>query len=71
MKDQVKLKFLSDKFNVLLVFLLQESGNPGTLDQIADDAAQTGINENPGSTDIDKMVESASNWVRKIGRAHV
>jgi len=65
MKDQIKLKFLCDKFNVLMVFLLQESGNTGTLDQIADDAAQTAINENPGSTNLDVLVESAAAWVRQ------
>lgn len=65
MKDQIKLKFLCDKFNVLMVFLLQESGNPGTLDQIADDASQTAINENPGVTDLNQLVESAAAWVRQ------
>lgn len=64
LKDQVKLKFLSDKFNVLLVFLLQETGPYGTLGEVADDAAQTAINEHPGSTNVDELVEAASGWIR-------
>jgi len=65
MKDQIKLKFLSDKFNVLMVFLLQESGNPRTLSDISDDAAQTAINEHPHSTNIDELVETAAGWIRQ------
>jgi len=64
LKDQIKLKFLSDKFNVVMVFLLQETGNPGMLSDIADDAAQTAINENPNNTNIDELVEAAARWVR-------
>jgi len=64
LKDQIKLKFLSDKFNVTLVFLLQETGNPGMLSDIADDAAQTAINEHPNNTNIDELVEGAARWVR-------
>jgi hypothetical protein len=64
MKDQIKLKFLSDKFNVVMVFLLQETGNPRMLSDIADDAAQTAINENPNNTNIDELVEGAARWVR-------
>jgi predicted AAA+ superfamily ATPase len=65
MKDQIKLKFLSDKFNVLMVFLLQETGNPTTLSEIADDAAQTAINEHPTSTNLDELVEAAAKWIRQ------
>jgi hypothetical protein len=65
MKNQIKLKFLSDKFNVVMVFLLQETGNPGTLSDIADDAAQTAINEHPNSTNLDELVESAAGWIRQ------
>lgn len=64
LKDQIKLKFLSDKFNVLMVFLLQESGNSNTLDELGDMAAQTAINENPHVTDLDQLVEAASGWIR-------
>jgi len=64
MKDQIKLKFLSDKFNVTLVFLLQETGNPRSLSDIADDAAQTAINEHPNNTNLDELVEGAARWVR-------
>ena len=64
MKNKIKLKFLSDKFNVLMVFLLQETGNPNTLSGIADDAAQTAINENPNNTNVDELVEFAAGWVR-------
>ena len=65
LKDQVKLKFLSDKFNVLMVFLLQESGNPFTLSEIADNAAQSAINEHPNNTNVDELVEFAAGWIRQ------
>jgi hypothetical protein len=65
MKDQIKLKFLSDEFNVTLVFLLQKTGNPYTLSETADNAVQTAINEHPNNTNVDELVEFAVGWVRQ------
>lgn len=66
LKDQIKLKFLSDKFNILLTFVLQEAGNGNTLDELVDMAAQTAINENPsGTTNLDQLVETAIGWIRR------
>lgn len=65
LKDQVKLRFFSDKFNVLLLCLLQDSGNGNTFADLGDIAVQTAINENPGLTDIDQLLELAAASVRR------
>ena len=64
LKDQVKLRFFSDKFNVLLLCLLQDSGNGNTFADLGDMAVQSAINEHPGVTDIDQLLEAAATWVR-------
>lgn len=65
LKDQVKLRFFSDKFNVLLICLLQDSGNGNSFADIGNTAVQSAIDENPGLTDIDQLLELAAATIRR------
>lgn len=63
MKEKIMIKLICDPFMFGLTLAVQGmTGN--SLEQVLDDAAQTGINENPGSTNLDDMVNSAGNFIR-------
>lgn len=63
MKEKIMVKLICDPFMFGLVLAVQAM-TCNSLEQVLDDAAQTGINENPGSTNLDAMVETAGNFIR-------
>lgn len=63
MKDKIMIKLICDSFMLGLILSVQ-SMTSNSLEQILDDAAQTAINENPGNTNLDEMVNLAGNFIR-------
>lgn len=63
MKEKIMVKLICDPFMFGLILAVQAMTS-NSLEQVLDDAAQTGLNENPGSTNLDVLVETAGNFIR-------
>jgi len=63
MKEKIMLKLICDPFMLGLVLALQASiGN--SIEQILDDAAQSALNDHPGNTNLDQLVNYAGDFIR-------
>jgi hypothetical protein len=63
MKEKIMLKLICDPFMLGLILALQASTSTST-EQLLDDAAQSAINDHPGNTNLDQLVNYAGDFIR-------
>lgn len=57
------IKLICDPFMLGLILSVQAM-NSSQLEQVLEDAAQSALNDNPGNTNLDEMVNFAGNFIR-------
>lgn len=57
------IKLICDPFMLGLILSVQAM-NSSQLELVLEDAAQSALNDNPGNTNLDEMVNFAGNFIR-------
>jgi hypothetical protein len=63
MKEKIMIKLICDPFMLGLILSVQAM-NSSQLELVLEDAAQSALNDNPGNTNLDEMVNFAGNFIR-------